>query len=146
MKERNGDAALPASVRLDVWLWAARFAKTRSLAKKQVEAGRVRSGGQVANKPARAVRIGDVLQLPQGDLKIEVEVLGLSEQRGPAPVARALYRETESSMAARAAALEARRLGAGYLPPPGRPDKQARRRLLDLLSGAPDEGPEPEPD
>lgn len=132
-QEAAVDAA--ASMRLDVWLWAARFVKTRSLAKKQVEAGRVRIGGQVVNKPARPVRAGDLLQLPLGDSRLEVEVLALSGQRGPAPVARALYRETEASSTARAAAAEARRSGAGNLPPPGRPDKQARRQLLRFLAG-----------
>lgn len=137
MSRELADAAMTAaaSMRLDIWLWAARFVKTRSLAKKQVEAGRVRIGGQVVNKPARAVRVGDLLQLPLGDSRLEVEVLALSGQRGPAPIARALYRETEASSSARAAAAEARRSGAGNLPPPGRPDKQARRQLLRFLSG-----------
>lgn len=125
--------APPAGVRLDVWLWAARLRKTRSLAKSTIEAGRVRIAGQVVNKPARLVRIGDLLSVPLGDVRVEVSVLGLSDRRGPAVVARLLYAETEASQAARAAAAEARRLGAGYLPPDGRPDKHARRQLLAFL-------------
>jgi ribosome-associated heat shock protein Hsp15 len=132
-KSTRGAESPAAGVRLDVWLWAARLRKTRSLAKTTIEAGRVRIGGQVVNKPARLVRVGDLLSVPVGDSRVEVRVLGLSDRRGPAPVARQLYAETEASQAARAAAAETRRLGSGYLPPDGRPDKQARRQLLAFL-------------
>ncbi len=119
-------------MRLDKWLWAARFYKTRALAVDEVELGRVRIGGQPV-KPARDVRVGDRLQIRQGPVTREVEVLGLSMQRGPAPVAQALYAETPESIRTREASAEARRLA----PEPaasltqGRPTKQDRRRLAD---------------
>lgn len=120
------------SVRLDVWLWAARFFKTRSLAKSVIEAGRVDVNGSTA-KPSRAVRIGDVLRIARGEDRYEIAVLGLSDQRGPAPVAQALYRETDESQRARIAAAEQRRLEAtGYEKPATKPDKRARRLIRAL--------------
>ncbi len=122
----------PAAMRLDKWLWAARFYKTRALAVDEINLGRVRVGGQPV-KPARDVRIGDVLSLRIGTVAREVAVLGLCNQRGPAPQAQALYAETPASVTAREAAAEARRLA----PEPaatieqGRPTKQDRRRLAD---------------
>ena len=83
-------------VRMDKWLWAARFFKTRSLAARACELGRIESNGQPA-KPARAVRVGDRLQVKNDSGEFQVEVLALSEVRGPAAVAQALYRETEES-------------------------------------------------
>jgi ribosome-associated heat shock protein Hsp15 len=131
--DRAGGAARP--VRLDVWLWAARFHRTRSLAKRAIAAGHVQVNG-VAGKPARAVAPGDRITLTRGEDRIEVVVAALSEARGPAPVAQALYAETEASAAARAAARESRRLTmAGHAKPPTRPDKRARRQLLELLEG-----------
>jgi ribosome-associated heat shock protein Hsp15 len=125
-----------AGVRLDVWLWAARLFKTRSLAKASIEAGRARIDG-VACKPSRLVRVGDRLMVSRGEERIEIEVRGLSEQRGPAPVAQALYDETPASRTAREAAREQRRLqGAGYRAPPARPDKRARREILRLIDDA----------
>lgn len=121
-----------ASMRLDKWLWAARFYKTRALAVDEINLGRVRVGGQPV-KPARDVRVGDVLTLRSGTVTREVEVKGLSNQRGPAPQAQLLYAETPASITAREAAAEARRLA----PEPaativqGRPTKQDRRRLAD---------------
>jgi len=83
-------------VRMDKWLWAARFFKTRSLAARACELGRIECNGQAA-KPAREVRVGDRLLVKNDGGDFQVEVLGLSELRGPAPVAQALYRETEAS-------------------------------------------------
>lgn len=119
-----------SGMRLDKWLWAARFYKTRALAVDEINLGRVRVGGQPV-KPARDVKVGDVLSIRIGPLTREVEVKGLSNQRGPAPQAQALYAETPASVTAREAAAEARRLA----PEPaatieqGRPTKQDRRRL-----------------
>ena len=126
-------------VRVDVWLWAARFFKTRSLAKQAIGGGKVELNGG-ACKAARPVRLGDRMIVRRGEETMEVEVLGLSEQRGPAPVAQALYRETETSRIAREAAREQRRLAGAPVRPPGRPDKHDRaalRRLKD--SGGHDE-------
>lgn len=120
------------SVRLDVWLWAARFFKTRSLAKSVIEAGRVDVNGGTA-KPSRAVRVGDTLRVVRGEERFEIAVLGLSDQRGPAPVAQALYRESDESRQARAAAAEQRRIEAtGYAKPATKPDKRARRLIRAL--------------
>ncbi|MCL6618686.1 MAG: RNA-binding S4 domain-containing protein [Thermomonas hydrothermalis] len=119
-------------VRLDVWLWAARFFKTRALAKQAVETGKVLVGGQRA-KPARTVRVGDKLHITRQPEQFEVDVLALAQVRGPAQVAQTLYRESEASRAARA---EARALRAaeraGFQPPQTRPDKRARRLLRAL--------------
>jgi ribosome-associated heat shock protein Hsp15 len=124
--------AAQASIRIDVWLWAARFFKTRSLAKQSVEAGRVAINGQ-ACKPARALRVGDRLDIRRGDERFEVEVAGLSDVRGSAPVAQQLYRESEASLARRNAEREQRRLEkAGFQPPKSRPDKRARRLIQAL--------------
>jgi len=124
--------AAAADMRLDKWLWAARLHKTRALAAEEIERGRVRVNGQDA-KPSRAVRVGDRLELRQPGAVRTVVVLGLSPQRGPAPVARALYQETPESIAALQAAAEARRFGiepaAGQAD--GRPTKRDRRELSD---------------
>jgi ribosome-associated heat shock protein Hsp15 len=119
-------------MRLDKWLWAARFYKTRALAVDEINLGRVRVNGQPV-KPARDVKPGDRLSIRQGVLEREVDVLKLSSMRGPAPIAQTLYVETESSRLKREAVAEARRLA----PEPaatlshGRPTKQDRRRLAD---------------
>ena len=121
-----------AGVRLDKWLWAARFFKTRSLAAEEITRGRVLANGQVA-KASREVRAGDMLVVRQGPVARTVVVLGVSNARGAAPLAQALYRETEESVAAREAAAQARRL----TPEPaatiesGRPTKRDRRQLAD---------------
>jgi ribosome-associated heat shock protein Hsp15 len=118
------------SVRMDKWLWAARFYKTRSLAAKACELGRVQSNKQRV-KPARYVRVGDLLQIatPGGDF--EVEVLLLSEERGPATVAQTLYRETDASREVRAQLREAHRAAMEFTPAPqGRPSKRDRRRII----------------
>jgi ribosome-associated heat shock protein Hsp15 len=109
-------------VRIDVWLWAARFFKTRSLAKAAVVGGKVEVGGQGV-KPSRMLKVGDVLQVRRGDELFEIEVRGLSDVRGSAPVAQQLYSESGESVARRAAEREQRRLSAaGYRPPMSKPD------------------------
>ena len=116
-------------VRLDKWLWAARFFKTRSLATDAISLGRVIVNGDHA-KPARNVKIGDVLEIDNGSDRWEIDVMGLSDVRGPATVARNLYEETDVSVARRAAMAENRRL---YREPgttiKGRPTKRDRREL-----------------
>lgn len=129
----SADAASASpSVRLDLWLWAARFYKTRSLARSAVETGKVDIGGQRA-KAARAVRIGDALRIVRGEDRYEVNVLALSDTRGPASVAQTLYAETEASRAAREAA-RAMRVAErnGYQAPETKPDKRARRLIRAL--------------
>lgn len=96
-------------MRLDKWLWAARFYKTRALAHEAIENGRARLEGERV-KPGREVRVGDVLTLRLNDLEWVVTVRQLSERRGPASEARLLYAESEDSQAARLAAIEQRRL------------------------------------
>ncbi len=116
--------------RIDKWLWAARFFKTRSLATEAVNRGQVQVNQQ-GIKPSREVRVGDVLTIFQATVPHTVEVLGISEQRGPAPVAQLLYAETQQSLHKRAQAAENRRLS----PEPaltmehGRPTKRDRRDL-----------------
>ena len=119
-------------VRLDKWLWAARFFKTRSLATAEIANGRVHVNDQPA-KPARALRVGDKVELRQGNVVRSVAVLGLSETRGPAPVAQALYQETPESIARREKEAEQRRLGAepSQAIEQGRPTKRNRRKLAD---------------
>lgn len=125
--------AEPEDVRLDVWLWAARFFKTRSRAKEAVELGRVQVDGQTVHKPARRVRASTALVIDRAGERFEVMVLGVSEQRGPALVAQTLYAESDSSRQAREAARAQRRAEqAGFRPPPGRPDKKARRKIQSL--------------
>lgn len=118
--------------RLDKWLWAARFFKTRSLASEEIAKGRVQVNGQVA-KASREVRIGDLIGFRQGPVSRSVDVRGLSHVRGPAIVAQTLYEETAESIAARERSAEQRRLA----PEPaqtideGRPTKRDRRQLAD---------------
>ena len=120
------------SIRIDVWLWAARFFRTRTLAKQALDTGKVEIDGQ-RPKASRAVRVGDALRITRGEDVFEVEVLGLSDDRGPAPVAQRLYRESEASARARVEAAQARRATRdGYRPPEQRPDKRARRLLRAL--------------
>lgn len=128
----NEQQAAPAAVRLDVWLWAARFFKTRSLSKQAIETGKVDVAGQ-RPKSSRAVRVGEQLRVQRGDEVFEIEVRGLSEQRGPAPVAQQLYLESPASIEARAQ-VRALRLAArdGYQAPEHRPDKRARRLIRAL--------------
>lgn len=117
-------------LRIDKWLWAARFYKTRSLAVEEIDRGRVEVNGQEV-KPAREVKIGDTVTLRQGHVRRTVVVRDLSAMRGPAPVAQKLYEETPESIAERQRAAEQRRLA----PEPalaieqGRPTKRGRRDL-----------------
>jgi ribosome-associated heat shock protein Hsp15 len=117
-------------VRIDKWLWAARFFKTRSLAAKACELGRIQCNGQPA-KPAREVRVGDPLQIRSDSGDFGVEVLVLSELRGPATVAQTLYRETEESRSLRVKLAEERRAMKVFTPAPaGRPSKRDRRKII----------------
>ena len=128
-----------ASVRIDKWLWAARFFKTRSLAGRACELGRIQSNGQPA-KPAREVRIGDMLQVTNDGGDFQVEVLGLSEVRGPASVAQTLYRETEASRELRLkVAAERRAMKQFEQLPAGRPNKRDRRRIIQFRGRSSDE-------
>ena len=117
-------------VRMDTWLWAARFFKTRTLAKRACDLGRVQSNGHPA-KPAREVRVGDVLRITNDSGEYEVEVRLLGEMRGPAAVAQTLYCETEASRELRRKLAAERKA----LPPveslrQGRPSKRDRRRII----------------
>ncbi|MBF8221380.1 ribosome-associated heat shock protein Hsp15 [Halomonas sp. 328] len=117
------------SVRLDKWLWAARFFKTRALAKKAIEGGKVHYNGDRA-KTSKSVEVGALIRVPQGWDAWEVEVLALSDQRRGAPEARALYRETAESEARREREAEARRLTNQAMQHPlKRPDKKQRRDI-----------------
>jgi ribosome-associated heat shock protein Hsp15 len=118
------------SVRIDKWLWAARFFKTRSLAARACELGRVESNGQPA-KPAREVRIADMVRVTNDGGEFHVEVLLLSDVRGPAVVAQTLYRETEASREQRMkVAAERKAMKQFEELPAGRPSKRDRRRII----------------
>jgi ribosome-associated heat shock protein Hsp15 len=118
------------SVRMDKWLWAARFFKTRALASKSCDMGRILSNG-ISAKPARDVRIGDSLQITNEGGVFQVEVLLLSEARGPAAVAQTLYRETEASKEARLKLAAERKAMQEFAPvPERRPTKRDRRRII----------------
>jgi len=121
-------------MRMDKWLWAARFFKTRSIATRACELGKIESNRQPA-KPAREVRVGDVLQVrsPGGDF--EIEVLGLSEMRGPAAVAQKLFRETDQSREKRLKLAEERKAMPNFeAMREGKPSKRDRRKI-DRLRG-----------
>ena len=117
-------------LRIDKWLWAARFYKTRSLAGEEIDKGRVRIN-DVEAKPSREVKVGDVVVMRSGPVLRTVTVLGISGQRGGAPAAALLYQETAESIAARAVAAEQRRLGMepAVTLEHGRPTKRDRRDL-----------------
>ncbi len=116
-------------MRIDKWLWAARFFKTRSIAARVCELGRIESNGQLA-KPAREVRVGDMVRVKNDSGDFHVEVLALSEIRGPAPVAQTLYRETAESREQRQKLAEERKAMPRYeVLPQGRPSKRDRREL-----------------
>src|SRR5271168_5113782 len=117
------------SVRMDKWLWAARFFKTRTLAARSCELGRIGSNGNPA-KPSREVKVKDMLQITNEGGFFEVEVLLLSEVRGPAAVAQTLYRETDASREARAKiAAEHKAMKQFEVMPAGRPSKRDRRKI-----------------
>jgi ribosome-associated heat shock protein Hsp15 len=118
------------AVRIDKWLWAARFFKTRALASKACDLGRVHLRGMEA-KPAREVHVGDLLQVKNEGGEFQLEVLLLSEMRGPAAVAQTLYRETEASKAARVKLAAERKAMQEFAPlPEHRPSKRDRRRII----------------
>lgn len=115
------------TIRLDKWLWAARFYKTRAVAKDMIEGGKVHYNGQRA-KCSKAVELGAKLKIRQGYDEKEIEVIKLSDQRRGAPEAQTLYRETEASIEKRETQAQVRKqLGSG---PDSRPDKKSRRELL----------------
>jgi len=116
-------------LRIDKWLWATRFFKTRSLAGKACELGRIEASGQPA-KAAREVRIGDTLHIRNESGEFQIEVLGLSEMRGPAAVAQTLYRETDASKELRLKLAEERKaMGHFEAAREGKPSKRDRREL-----------------
>jgi ribosome-associated heat shock protein Hsp15 len=118
------------SVRMDKWLWAARFFKTRTLAARACELGRIQFNGQLA-KSAREVRIGDMLRVMNEGGDFEIEVLLLSDVRGPASVAQTLYRETEASRELRLkVAAEHKAMKQFEQLPDGRPSKRDRRKII----------------
>ena len=120
-------------IRLDVWLWAARFYKTRSLAKQAIEGGKLTVGGATVAKASKLVHVGDLLVVQRGDERFELRVLGLSGARGPASVAQMLYAETDDGRARREAEAARRRdERTGYQPPESRPNKKARRLIRAL--------------
>jgi ribosome-associated heat shock protein Hsp15 len=131
-KDHNIDT--PKGIRADVWLWAARFFKTRSLAKSAIEAGRV-GVNNLACKPSRLLHVGDHVVLTIGVEQMEIDILGLSQSRGPAKLAQTLYRETDASLARRAQQREDRRLsGIDTSRPASRPDKRSRRLIHQFLA------------
>lgn len=126
----------PTSLRIDKWLWAARFFKTRSLAQHAVALGRIQLDGQKI-KPAREVKPGDLLRIERGEETFEVEIIGISSVRGPAAVAQQLYAETEASKEKRKQMAENRKLA---LEPAktiekGRPTKRDARRIRQIKTG-----------
>jgi ribosome-associated heat shock protein Hsp15 len=130
LKHGNDDAA--AAIRIDVWLWAARFFKTRSLAKQAIESGKVEVDGQRA-KASRIVQPGDAMRIVRGEETFVVEVVAVGDRRGPAVAAQALYRESDESRRAREAHRAERRAArAGYQAPQGKPDKRARKLIRAL--------------
>ena len=123
-------------MRIDKWLWAARFFKTRSLAARACELGRIDSKGQPA-KQAREVRVGDMLRVKNDSGDFQVEVLGVSEMRGPAAVAQTLYRETEASRELRLRLAEERKAMPHFKTfQEGRPSKRDRRKIARLRGRA----------
>jgi ribosome-associated heat shock protein Hsp15 len=126
------DSTTTPGVRADVWLWAARFFKTRALAKEAIVGGKIEVN-DAACKPAKAVHIGDRIRISRGEERLACVVEALSEKRGPAPEARKLYVETEASIAERERRADDRRMtGGALLRPDARPDKQARRLIQAL--------------
>ena len=129
------DNSLMDSIRIDKWLWAARFFKTRSLASKACDLGRILSNGHEA-KPSREVHVGDNLEVKNAGGDFQIEILALSQMRGPAAVAQTLYRETEASIAARRKLAEERKAMQEFAPlPEYRPSKRDRRRIIQFRGG-----------
>jgi ribosome-associated heat shock protein Hsp15 len=133
----HAEAPEPGRVRIDKWLWAARFFKTRSLATVAVDGGKVHLNGSRV-RAARSLKPGDQLKIRSGLEEVEVLVLALSDRRGPAAAAQALYAETEASVTRRLALAEERRaLATAAARPPGRPDKKSRRAIIRFTRGGP---------
>jgi len=130
---KRAERASPVEgVRLDVWLWAARFFKTRATAKQAIDGGKIKVG-EAIGKSSRVLRVGEQLKVTRGEDHFEVEVVALCERRGSAAVAQSCYRESEASRVARERAAEQRRLSAaGYSKPATKPDKRARRLIRAL--------------
>lgn len=121
------------NVRIDKWLWAARFFKTRSLAAKAVNGGKVHLNGNRV-KPAKSVAVGDSMRITIGIAEFHVNVLALSERRGPASSARLLYMETDESKNKREEEREMRKMArAGFASPDKRPDKRDRRKIREFI-------------
>jgi len=130
------DNNLMDSLRIDKWLWAARFFKTRALASKACDLGRILSNGHEA-KPSREIRVGDHLVVKNEGGEFQIEVLALSHMRGPASVAQTLYRESEESKEARAKVAAERKAMQQYAPlPERRPSKRDRRRIISFRGRA----------
>ncbi|MBQ2381995.1 MAG: ribosome-associated heat shock protein Hsp15 [Succinivibrio sp.] len=122
-------------VRLDKWLWAARFYKTRSLARQMIDGGKIDYNG-VKAKPSRTVEVGAIVRVLQGNVRKEVEILKISDVRGPATVAATLYKETEESVKNREKQLEQIKMNALLAPHPDeKPNKKERRALLNIKYG-----------
>ena len=120
----------PPAIRLDKWLWAARFCKTRSLARDMIQSGKVQYNAQRC-KPGKIVELGAKLKVPQGHDIVEITVLELSGQRRGAPLAQLMYEESAESKKQRQVNAEAKRLGALYSPhPEHKPDKKQRRQII----------------
>lgn len=137
MKTTNDDGN-SQKIRLDKWLWAARFYKTRSLSSESIDKGHVRLNGQPV-KPSRDVKPGDILEIRIGPDTRTVAVRAVSGVRGPAPVAALLYEESAASLQQRTEAAERRRLAPepAHSQPMGRPTKRDRRQIEDLRGSAP---------
>lgn len=134
MTQQKADTTPSPSLRLDKWLWACRFYKTRSLAKDMIEGGKVHYNGQRC-KASKQVDLGATIRLTQGSDEKVVIVLGLSEKRLSAPLAQALYQETQESIELRQTRAELRKTNTLYAPHPDtKPDKKMRRQLLLLKS------------
>ena len=119
-----------SSVRLDKWLWAARFFKTRALAGRACELGRIKSNRQPV-KPAREVKVGDRFEITNDSGEFQVDVLAITDIRGPAKVAQTLYRETDVSRESRLKLAEERKAFMNFTPAPqGRPSKRDRRKII----------------
>ncbi|MBO1519677.1 ribosome-associated heat shock protein Hsp15 [Oceanisphaera pacifica] len=124
-----------AGVRLDKWLWAARFYKTRSLARTMIDGGKVHYNGQ-RSKPSKVIEVGALVRVRQGHDEKEVQILKLSEHRGKAEQAQLLYQETPESLKKREQNAAARKLNSQFAPSPQRkPDKKERRSLLKIKHG-----------
>jgi ribosome-associated heat shock protein Hsp15 len=134
MKKQTEGSGGQDKTRIDKWLWAARFLKTRALAVTAVENGRALVNGERV-KPAKSLAVGDMLTIKLGPYEFEVEVLALSGRRGPPAEAQKLYRETEESRARRAALAEERKAQQQYSVLRGRPTKKDRRDIEKLKTG-----------